>query len=63
MERTIILPFSVDDSGAILSSNDPKKIWQSRVIAAVMTQFGERVQRLYGLTIGYPKRYNLLSTS
>jgi len=52
MERTIILPFSVDDSGAILSSNDPKKIWQSRVIAAVMTQFGERVQRpTYGGTI------------
>lgn len=52
MERAIILPFSVDDSGSILSSNDPKKIWQSRVISAVMTQLGERVFRpQYGGTI------------
>lgn len=52
MERAIVLPFSVDTSGSILSSNDPKKIWQSRVISAVMTQLGERVFRSqYGGTI------------
>jgi len=52
MERAIILPFSIDESGSIYSSNDPKKIWQSRVIAAVMTQLGERVQRpRYGGTV------------
>jgi len=45
MERAILLPFSVDESGSIYSSNDPKKIWQSRVIAAVMTHIGERVFR------------------
>lgn len=52
MERAIVLPFSVDTSGSILSSNDPKKIWQSRVISVVMTQLGERVFRSqYGGTI------------
>lgn len=52
MERSIVLPFSIDASGSILSSNDPKRIWQSRVIAAVMTQLGERVFRpQYGGTI------------
>ena len=45
MERAIVLPFSIDESGSVYSSSDPKKIWQSRVIAAVMTQFGERVFR------------------
>jgi phage baseplate assembly protein W len=52
MERAITLPFSVDESGSINSSNDQKKIWQSRVIAAVMTALGERVFRpRYGGTI------------
>jgi hypothetical protein len=52
MERAIVLPFSIDASGSILSSADPTKIWQSRVIAAVMTQLGERVFRpQYGGTI------------
>ena len=45
MERAIILPFSIDDSGSILSSNDPRAIWQSRVTSAVMTEVGERVFR------------------
>ena len=45
MERAMILPFSIDDFGSVLSSNDPKTIWQSRVIAAVMTHFGERIFR------------------
>jgi phage baseplate assembly protein W len=52
MERAIILPFSLDASGSILSSNDQHKIWQSRVIAAVMTHVGERVFRpKYGGTV------------
>jgi phage baseplate assembly protein W len=45
MERAIILPFSIDASGSILSSNDPRAIWQSRVAAAVLTEVGERVFR------------------
>lgn len=52
MERAITLPFSVDESGSILSSNNQSRIWQSRVIAAVMTELGERVFRpQYGGTI------------
>ena len=45
MERAIVLPFSVDSSGTILSSNDQRVIWQSRVTSAVLTQIGERVFR------------------
>jgi phage baseplate assembly protein W len=45
MERAIILPFSVDSSGSILSSSDQRLIWQSRVTAAVLTEIGERVFR------------------
>lgn len=45
MERAIVIPFSIDESGAIASSNDPHRIWQSRVIACVMTNLGERVHR------------------
>jgi phage baseplate assembly protein W len=52
MERAIILPFSVNASGSILSSNDQKQIWQSRVTTAVMTEIGERVFRpTYGGTV------------
>jgi phage baseplate assembly protein W len=45
MERAIILPFSVDSSGSIFSSNDQRLIWQSRVTSVVMTEVGERVFR------------------
>ena len=45
MERAMTIPFSIDESGSIASSVDPKKIWQSRVIAAVMTNLKERVFR------------------
>ena len=52
MERAIILPFSVDASGSILSSSDQRQIWQSRVTTAVMTEIGERVFRpTYGGTV------------
>ena len=45
IERAIVLPFSVDGSGSILSSNNQASIWQSRVTSAVMTSIGERVFR------------------
>ena len=45
MERAIILPFSVDATGSIFSSNNQAQIWQSRVTAAVLTEVGERVFR------------------
>ena len=45
MERAIVLPFSIDESGSVLSSNNQNEIWQSRVIAGVMTELGERVFR------------------
>ena len=45
MERAMTLPFSIDESGSISSSNDQRKIWQSRVIACVMTSMGERIHR------------------
>lgn len=45
MERAIILPFSVDLSGSILSSSDQRLIWRSRVNSAVLTEVGERVFR------------------
>jgi len=52
MERAIILPFSIDASGSILSSNDQRAIWQSRVSSAVLTEIGERIFRPeYGGTI------------
>jgi phage baseplate assembly protein W len=52
MERAIILPFSVNASGSILSSSDQKEIFQSRVVSAVMTEIGERVFRpTYGGTV------------
>ena len=44
-ERAIILPFSVDGNGSILSSNTQAVIWQSRVSSVVLTGFGERVFR------------------
>ena len=45
MERAITLPFSINESGGISSSSDPRLIWQSRVTAAVLTELGERVMR------------------
>lgn len=45
VERAITLPFSIDETGSISSSNDQAKIWQSRVTAVVMTEVGERIFR------------------
>lgn len=52
MERAISLPFSIDASGAVSSTNNQRKLWQDRVISAVMTNLGERVMRPgYGTVI------------
>ena len=45
MSTTISLPFSFNEAGAISSTSDPAKIWQDRVIIAVMTGLKERVMR------------------
>lgn len=45
MSAAISLPFSFDASGSISVTEDPAKIWQDRVVIAVMTGLGERVMR------------------
>ena len=45
MSRAISLPFNFDSSGSIAYTEDPAKIWQDRVIIAVMTSIGERIMR------------------
>jgi len=44
-ERAISMPFSIDASGGVAYSEKLEKIWQDRVLLAVMTNFGERVMR------------------
>ena len=41
--KAISLPFSIDSSGGIGSTTSIEKIWNDRVILAVMTRTGERV--------------------
>lgn len=46
MSKAISLPFTFDiSSGGITATTDTAKIWQDRVIVAVMTNIGERVMR------------------
>jgi phage baseplate assembly protein W len=45
MSTAISLPFNFDESGALSTTSDPAKIWQDRVVIAVMTGIGERVMR------------------
>jgi phage baseplate assembly protein W len=45
MSVAISLPFGFDDAGAVSTTADPAKIWQDRVVIAVMTGLGERVMR------------------
>lgn len=45
MTASISLPFNFTESGAIGITEDPAKVWQDRVIIAVMTNIGERVMR------------------
>lgn len=39
------LPFGFSNLGKINSTSDVKRIWQTRVITALTTRFGERVMR------------------
>lgn len=45
MSSAISLPFSFNEAGAVSSTEDSAKIWQDRVVIAVMTGLGERVMR------------------
>lgn len=45
MSIAISLPFNFDEAGSISTTEDPAKIWQDRVVIAVMTGLGERVMR------------------
>jgi phage baseplate assembly protein W len=45
MSKAISLPFNFDEAGAISYTEDPAKMWQDRVVIAVMTGLGERVMR------------------
>ena len=50
--KAISLPFSFDASGSVADTIDDPKIWQDRVVVAVMTTLGERVMRpAFGGTI------------
>ena len=42
-ETAISLPFSFNSSGGVSYTTDQKKMWQDRVVVAVMTSLGERV--------------------
>jgi phage baseplate assembly protein W len=53
-ERAIAMPFSIDATGGVGYSEKLEKIWQDRVLLAVMTNLGERVMRPnFGGTIPY----------
>lgn len=53
-ERAISMPFSIDSSGGIGYSEKLEKIWQDRVLLAVMTNLGERVMRpSFGGTVSF----------
>jgi phage baseplate assembly protein W len=46
MSKALSLPFNFDSSsGGLDFTTDPAKMWQDRVIIAVMTNLGERVMR------------------
>jgi phage baseplate assembly protein W len=46
MSKALSLPFQFDTaSGGLSITTDPNKIWQDRVIIAVMTSLGERIMR------------------
>jgi phage baseplate assembly protein W len=52
-ERAITMPFSIDNSGGIGYTESLEKIWQDRVLLAVMTNLGDRVMRPnFGGTVG-----------
>lgn len=44
-QKAISLPFAFNESGGVAYATDERKIWQDRVVIAVMTSLGERVMR------------------
>lgn len=44
-QRAISLPFGFNSGGAVSYTIDERKIWQDRIVIAVMTSLGERVMR------------------
>ena len=44
-ERAMSLPFGFGSFGEVNYTEDPRKIWQDRVVAVVMTKLNERVMR------------------
>lgn len=52
INRAISLPFRFDETGSIGSTESEPKMWQDRVVTAVMTSLGERVMRpTYGTEV------------
>jgi phage baseplate assembly protein W len=52
MSKAIALPFSFTADGGVNSTQDLKKIIQDRVVLVIMTQVGERINRLkYGTSV------------
>jgi phage baseplate assembly protein W len=45
MSQAIALPFSFNASGGVSYTENDKKIWQDRILLAVMTSTGERLMR------------------
>lgn len=43
MDKVIQLPFSISSDGSVAHTSSDVKIWQDRVLSAVMTRFNERV--------------------
>lgn len=53
MARAMALPFSFDANGYVNFTTDERKMWQDRIVLALMTSLSERVMRPdYGTRIG-----------
>jgi hypothetical protein len=53
LEKTVSLPFSIGANGSVEFATSEEKIWQDRIVSAVMTRKSERVRRnQYGTSIG-----------
>jgi phage baseplate assembly protein W len=60
MSKVIELPFSIDSSGAVATTEDTAKMWQDRVVSAVMTRFNERIMNPnYGSSAASTTFFNL----
>jgi hypothetical protein len=52
LERAISLPFTVATNGSIASTSTEEKLWQDKIVSALMTRKSERVRRnQYGTSI------------